>query len=113
MDNPKGPPVTLADALTLRQGDYLCTPHTMPRRRPVRVTEVWVNERRTIVMVRLASIRQNDWLDATGYEHPPAGLVWDNARGQWITPEVWDQRYKGSGALKPRVLYRGEAVAHG
>jgi len=108
----KGEPITLADALELKEGDRVCTPHSRPARKPYRITQVWVNDKRTIVMIRCHSLAGHAWLDATGYEHPPEGMVWDMDR--WMTPEQWDQHYgaRGSGMKRPPI-FRPARAAHG
>lgn len=84
--------MTLADALQLRKGDFILHKAGIvygdtgePAMRPIRVTEVWVNAKRDIVLVRLASVDAKAWLDATAYELPPEGMVWNRGDNEWIT----------------------------
>lgn len=76
--------MTLADALDLRKGDYVTHAFTAPPDAPCRVTEVWQNAKSTIVLIRIASIAKEVWLDATGYELPPPRHEWDAATTSWV-----------------------------
>ena len=88
--------MTLEDALQLRVGDVVIHRATMPEDRPVRVRGVWVNAKRTIVMVRLPSIDRTAWLDATGYGLPArekVGCRWCEQHGEWEDGEVHAARH--------------------
>jgi len=72
----------LTEALQLDKGDTVCHPAGLdyrrdgtPVKKPLRVTEAWWNEKRTIVLIRIASVAGGAWLDATGYELPPWSAV--------------------------------------
>lgn len=95
--------MTINEALALREGDHVTHPtHTLfipdtgggPTRipLPLRVTKVWQNERRTIVRIRINSVGQDQWLDATSYDLPPAGKEWDRVGREWLTPAELRQR---------------------
>jgi len=77
--------MTLEEALTLVKGDVVVHRATLPELMPMRVAEVWVNEKRSIVLVRLPSIGGASWLDATGYEWPPEGKTWCRTCIRWHT----------------------------
>jgi hypothetical protein len=86
--------MTLADALALREGDTVCHSAGLdyradgtPVMAPIRVTKVWVNAKSSIVLIRANAIGGAQWLDATGYELPPPGLVYDRTTFAWMTPE--------------------------
>ena len=83
--------MTLDDALKLGVGDYVTHKHTAVTMRPIRITELWVNEKRTIVLVRLASVASSAWLDATGYENPPAGKKWCKTCSAWETKALHEE----------------------
>lgn len=76
--------MTLEEALALQKGDYVVTPRTRIPREPVRVTDVWVNDSRTIVMFRAARIDASAWIHATGFELPPKGQVWNKELLRWV-----------------------------
>lgn len=82
-----GTRMTLEEALALKKGDKVTTPHSKVRHQPLRVTAVWVNDARTIVMIRIAAVDSSAWLHATGYELPPAGHEWDRSEFRWVTKE--------------------------
>lgn len=83
--------MTLGDALELVAGDRVCHRLTAPPLRPLRVTEVWRNDQRTIVLIRMHALAGQEWIDATGYDLPPAGMVW--AYDRWISPKEWSQLF--------------------
>jgi hypothetical protein len=85
--------MTIDEALALREGDTICHPARLdylrdgtPVKMPMRVTKVWQNTKRTIVLVRIAAVAHEAWLDATGYDLPPEGKVYDKLDREWITP---------------------------
>lgn len=85
--------MTLDQALALRVGDYVLHSQDVrfnengdSARRPIRVTAIWVNEKRTIVRVRLGTVAAILWLDAEAYDLPPVGQVFDRTSNEWITP---------------------------
>ncbi|HKW14689.1 MAG TPA: hypothetical protein VJS69_09405 [Candidatus Krumholzibacteria bacterium] len=84
--------MTLDEALGLAEGDYVINRHTPVPYRPIRITAIWVNSKRTIVSLRLASIDPRAWLDARGYDLPPAGKIWDPGFRDWVTREVFAKR---------------------
>lgn len=92
--------MTLNEALVLGKGDYVCHPAKLDYRKvsgdpvkpPMRVTEVWINVKRTIVMIRIASVDATAWLDATGYELPPSGMEYDKLDREWISPAEMRKR---------------------
>lgn len=63
--------MTLDEALTLREGQYIASPHDNPAFRVRRVTETWQNADATICRVKLASYSQQDWVDPTGFVKCP------------------------------------------
>jgi|SRR5262245_326744 len=77
--------MTLREALTLRKGDVVVHRATLPEWMPMRVAEVWVNEKQTIVLVRLPAIGGAAWLDATGYDFAPEGQKWCRTCLRWHT----------------------------
>lgn len=77
--------MTIDQALALEKGAVVTTPHTVPAMRPIRVTDVWINPKRTIVLVHLAGIAKDAWLDATGYDLPEPGTVWCLNHRTWET----------------------------
>lgn len=85
--------MTIEEALALREGDYVVTKLSAPAYRPLRVTAKWANEKQTIVLVRINSIAGQDWLDATGYDLPPAGMKWSLFDRRWMTPEEYREKY--------------------
>lgn len=86
--------MTLQEALNLRVGDHVLHVATAVSRKPIRVTEIWVNAKKTIVCIRCASIRSSiEWLDATGYELPPQGMVYDYKFRDWVTPAEKKRRH--------------------
>lgn len=91
--------MTVEDALTLRVGDHVLhkaalsyTKAGFPAKRPVRITEVYVNVKRTIVSIRLASVNPGAWLHATEFELPPDGFRWDYNGKEWLTIEEYKRR---------------------
>ena len=86
--------MTLDEALTLRQGDYVVHKATAIAFKPIRVTDVWQNSKKTIVQVRLASVDPTAWLDATGYNLPPVGKMWDEVHCDWVTKAQYRERRK-------------------
>jgi hypothetical protein len=84
--------MTLQEALSIRPGDKLVTKYTGIPLRPVRVTDVWVNARHSIVLVRLDPAA---WLDATGYDLPPKGMGWDDFHCEWVDSEELKRRKQG------------------
>lgn len=77
--------MTLDEALRLREGDYVMHKASAVPYKPIRVTEIWVNSKRSIVMIRAAAIKSSlQWLDALGYEPPPAGKRWDDKAKEWV-----------------------------
>jgi len=85
--------MTLAEALTLVKGDVVVHRATLPELMPMRVAEVWVNEKQSIVLVRLPSIGGASWLDATGYEWPPEGKKWCRECLRWHTGRERRERH--------------------
>lgn len=75
--------MTLEEALGLAKGDVVVTKYTLPSYEPVPVTAVWINDRRDIVLLRLHKIIKDAWLDALGYELPPAGKIWCHLHHRW------------------------------
>ena len=94
--------MTLDDALALRKGDHVISNRTMPKYEPIPVTAVHINDKRTIVNVRLNKIGKEQWLDATGYELPPTGKIWCRIHALWEWtadhrrnhPEYYQQKAK-------------------
>ena len=91
--------MTIDEALALNEGDTVCHPAKLaytsqgiPVKAPMRITKVWVNAKRTIVLVRINEIAKEQWLDATAYEFPPAGLVYDKFAHEWLTPKELKER---------------------
>lgn len=98
--------MTLDEALNLRVGDHVTHVATAVSRKPIRVTALWTNATRTIVCLRCASIKSSiEWVDATGYDLPPAGLVYDYKYSEWVTPAEKKNRNAGmQGGAAPREL---------
>lgn len=103
----------LNEALALQEGDTVChsarldyRPDGAPVKTPMRVTKVWVNQKRTIVLLRIASVDSNAWLDALGYELPPDGMAYDRQEREWIAPAELKrrklERRNGKSAAFPR-----------
>lgn len=70
---------------------------------PLRVTKTWQNDGRTIVRIRIASIGGDQWLDATSYELPPAGMLWDRIDQEWLTPAELRKRKLERAGKAPTV----------
>lgn len=78
--------MTLSDAKTLKQGEYVMSPHSDTPFRPLRITQVSMNEKGSVVMIRvngLASVTAmaGGWADATAFTRVPSGFTWDRGRG--------------------------------
>lgn len=92
--------MTLEEALSLQKGDYVThRTHVDFRgrenvRKPLRVTAVWVNKAQTVVQVRLHAVGGQQWLDATAYDLPPEGQVFDRQGIEWVTPAELERRQK-------------------
>lgn len=91
--------MTITEALNLAIGDSVChaakldyTHKGMPVKAPMRITKIWVNAKRTIVLLRIASVDSTAWLDATGYELPPDGLTYDKWDREWVSPAELKRR---------------------
>lgn len=84
--------MTLDEALGLRQGQHVIHRATAPPLRPCRITELWINSKRTLVRVRLASVDPSAWLDACSYELPPAKQLWDERFLDWVSREEFRKR---------------------
>src|SRR5215813_12848549 len=85
--------MTLDEALACRVGDHVLHKATLIRDQPIRITAMWVNDKKTIVRVRLAAIDPSQWLDLTGYTLPPAGKMWDRAFQDWVTRAEYKKRH--------------------
>lgn len=75
--------MTLDEARTIREGDYIASPHDGPAWRVRCVTETWENAGGSIVRVKVASYSQDTWLDLAGFTKCPAGY----RNGQVLRPE--------------------------
>ena len=62
--------MTLEQALRLRAGEKVISRFTSPPFRPLTITEVWVNDHRTIVRFRIHALR-DAWIDSSGVEPAP------------------------------------------
>ena len=63
--------MTLAQALTVRDGDYVTSKYVNRPGQPLRVTQVWVNARQTIVQFRIHALGGTGWVDSSAVELPP------------------------------------------
>lgn len=66
--------MTIAEALTITKGSYATHPHADRGQKKLRVTHVWANEARTIVMFRVHSLTGSDWIHAEAF-------------GKWVPPK--------------------------
>src|SRR5262245_2209211 len=108
--------MTLQEALTLRKGDIVTNKHTMPSLVPIPVSDVWINSKRSIVLVRLHKIAKERWLDATGYDLPEHGKIWcdikSHQRWEWAAehrrdhPEYYQQGAKQHHGVAPSAQRR-------
>jgi hypothetical protein len=94
--------MTLEQALTLNDGDFVTHKHSAVSMKPLRVSAVWVNNKKSIVLVRIAAVGRDAWLDATGYELPERGKIWCDIHREWewqadhrrAHPEYYQQKGK-------------------
>lgn len=81
--------MTLEAALAMHKGATVTSKFTSPPLRPLRVTEVWVNARRTIVRFRVFALRgtrfdeAGPWLDSSGVELAPKDHEWSTLANRW------------------------------
>jgi len=75
--------MTLEQALTLRKGDLVTNKFTEISMQPIPVTEVWINDKRTIVLIRLHKVAKDQWLRAIGYDLPEKGKTWCEIHSRW------------------------------
>lgn len=65
--------MTINEALTLHKGSRVWSTVTTNPEKGYCVTDIWVNEARTIGRVRIHKLAGNDWLPTEGFEkQPPA-----------------------------------------
>lgn len=109
--------MTLEQALRLGEGDYVTHAQDVKfdrdgvaQRRPIRVTATWVNEKKTIVRIRVASVAALPWLDAQSFELPPAGHVWDKIETQWVTHEEMRKRKRARAGERDEVARQIDAI---
>jgi hypothetical protein len=75
--------MTLQQALLLQKGDIVTNKYTPISHEPIPVTDVWINNKRSIVLLRLHKVAKERWLDATGYELPESGKIWCDIHNRW------------------------------
>lgn len=75
--------MTLEQALRIRKGDKLCSPHDVTPYHPRNVTEVWVSEDGKYVRMRIAAVSPN-WIGTEMWTQcPDKPSYWDSRTSQW------------------------------
>lgn len=75
--------MTHEEALTVREGDYICSVHDRKPNSRRRVTKYWQNGEKTQVRVRIASYTGQDWISLAMWERYPHGKVWNLKTWTW------------------------------
>jgi hypothetical protein len=75
--------VDLAEAMTVREGAYVVSPHDAPPLRPRRVTAVWRSASGRFVQFRIYTLG-DAWIDSSAVQLAPKGKVFDWALGAWV-----------------------------
>jgi hypothetical protein len=77
--------MTLDEAMRVREGMVVVSPHDSPPLAPRRVTQVWQSARGAFVQFRIHAFG-DAWIDSSALELPPRGRVYDWAIGAWVEP---------------------------
>lgn len=75
--------MTLAEAMTVREGTIVVSKHDSPPLAPRRVTQVWRSATGRFVQFRIHAFG-DAWVDSSALELPPHGKVFDWALGEWV-----------------------------
>lgn len=74
--------MTLAQALELKKGQSVCSPHDRVPYHPRRLTDVWVSENRKYVRIRIAAVSPN-WISPEMWTPQPETARWDGKHATW------------------------------
>lgn len=76
--------MTREEAMTMSEGKIVTSPHTVPVRRPFRLTKVYLPaDGKGTPMCQIAAYKPGVWIHLEAFDPAPKGQIWNTQIGEW------------------------------